>query len=95
MMRFVPVVAADGQVWQAGVTWDVDAVSIGVELSGTAAAAGVDDVASQHRHDAVQWRAAVQHRPWCILGRRRMLEAKGNELDSELDGPYERPRDKG
>lgn len=53
-MWFLPVVAADGHVWQAGVTWDVDAISIGVEFSRAAAAASVDDVTSQHRHDAVQ-----------------------------------------
>lgn len=86
-MWFLPVVAAHGHVWQAGVTWDVDAVSIGVEFSRAAAAASVDDVTGQHRHDAVQWRAVVKHRPWCILGRLRPLEVKGNDLDSELDGP--------
>lgn len=94
-MAFIPVVAAHGQVGQAGVTWEVDAVSIGVQLSGTAATAGVDDVTRQHRHDAVQWRGAVTHHPWCILGRLRMLEAKGNQLDSEFYGPYERTREKG
>lgn len=91
-MSFVPVVAADGHVRQAGVTRHVDAVSIAVEFSRTAAAASVDDVASQHRHDAAQWGGAVQHRPWCILGRLRMLEVKGDDLDSELYGSYHRRR---
>lgn len=93
-MAFVPVVAADGHVRQAGVTWHVDAISIGVEFSRTAAAASVDDVASQHRHDAVQWCGVVELRPWCILGRLRMLEVKGNDLDSELYSPYRRRKRK-
>lgn len=89
----IPVVAADSHVWQAGVTWDVDAVRIGVELSRTAAAASIEDVASQHRQDTLQWGGVVKHRPRCILGRLRMLEVKGNDLDSELHCPYEKTRE--
>lgn len=89
-MSFLPVVAADGHVGQAGVTWDVDSIRIGVEFSCTAAAAGVDDVAGQHRHDTVQLRGAVEHRSWCILESLRMLEVKGDNLDSELHSSYDR-----
>lgn len=89
-MSFLPVVAADGHVGQAGVTWDVDSIRIGVQFSRTAAAAGVDDVTGQHRHDTVQWRGAVEHRSCCILGSLRMLKVKGDNLDSELHGSYKR-----
>lgn len=92
MMSLIPVVAADGGVGQAGVTGDVDAVSVGVQFSRTAATASVDDVTSQHRQDPVQWRGAVKHRPWCILGSLRLLKVKGKELDSELYRPYQRRR---
>ena len=60
--KAVPVVAAHGGVGQTGVTLGVDAVGVGVELGRAAAAAGVGDVTAQHLHDAVQRRAAVQHR---------------------------------
>lgn len=90
MMSLLPVVAADGHVGQAGVTRDVDSIRIGVEFSRAAAAAGVDDVTGQHRHDAVQRRGAVEHRRRCILGSLRTLEVKGDDLDSELHGSYER-----
>lgn len=90
MMSFLPVVAADGHVGQAGVTWDVDSIRIGVKFSRTTAAAGVDDVTGQHRHYTVQWCGAVEQRSWCILGSVRMLELKGDNLDSELHSSYER-----
>lgn len=58
----IPVVAAYGGVGQTGVTLDVDAVGVSVELGRAATAAGVGDVTAQHLHDAIQRCAAVQHR---------------------------------
>lgn len=79
-----PVVAADGGGGQAGVAGAVDAVGVGFELGGAATAACVGDVAAQHLQNIIQRRGAVQDRLWCILGRRRVLEAEGGDLNSEL-----------
>lgn len=87
MVRSTPVVAADGGVRQAGVTGEVDAVSVRVQLGGTAAAAGVGDVPRQRRHDAVQQRGAVERR---VQGRLPVLEVKGEDLDPELHGACRR-----
>lgn len=84
MMTSLPVVTPHGGVWQAAVARDIDAVSICVQLCGAPTAATVSDVTAQHSHDTIQRRGAVHDRLWCILGRQRVLEAEGNNLDSEL-----------
>lgn len=85
----LPVVAAYGRVWQAGVTRHVDAIGISVQFSSTEAAASVGDVIIQYRHNTVQWRGVVKHCPWCILGSQKVLEVKGSDLDSELYSAYD------
>lgn len=65
----VPVVAAYSGVRQTGVTRDVDAVGVGIQLGAAATAARVGDVTVQHGHNVLQRCEAVQGRLWCILGR--------------------------
>lgn len=83
-MMMSPVVAAYGGVWQARVTRAVDAVGVRVQFDGAASAAGVSDITAQHLQDTIQRGAAVQDWLWCILGRRRIQEVEGGDLDSEL-----------
>ncbi len=70
---------------QAGVTGDIDAVGIGIELGAASTAAGVGDVTTQHLQNTIQQGGAVQDMLSCILGRQRILEVEGGDLDSELD----------
>lgn len=60
-MSSIPVVAAYGGVWQAGVTRDIDAISICIEFSRTASAAGVGDVTFQYRHYTIRRCGTVKH----------------------------------
>lgn len=88
MTLVIPVVAAYSVVWQAGVTRDIDAIGISIQLSGAATAASVGDVTAQHHHNTLQRCGAVQDWLWSILGRQRVLEVEGSDLDSELHVPY-------
>lgn len=87
MALAAPVVAAYGGVRQAGVTRDIDAVGISIQLGGAPTAASVGDVTAQRRHDTIQWCGAVQDRLWCVLGRKRVLEVESSDLHSELHFP--------
>lgn len=90
-MTSSPVVAPHAGVRQACVARHVDAIEVGVELSGAAAAAAEGHVSTQNRRDGIQRRGAVHGQlQWCIMGRKRVLEAEGDDLDAELHDSWGR-----
>lgn len=74
---------------QAGVARHVDAIEVSVELGGAATAATKGHVSTQNRLNGVQRRGAVHGQlQCCITGRKRVLEAEGDDLDTELHNSW-------
>lgn len=85
-MTSSPVVAPHTGVRQTGIARQVDSVKVGVELSGAATAATEGHIAAQNCCDGVQRCGAVHGQlQWCIMGRKRVMEAEVDNLDTELD----------